>query len=183
MTGSFGDPSLFLVRTLFELVIFVLFARYFLQLFRASFYNPVTQAIVRITDPLLNPLRMFIPAAGRHDLASLVLIVILLFAMVATLSYLQGAVLNATGLTLSALYFGFLTATNLFFWTVLFRAIASWIGNSRSPAVSFLEDLTEPVVAPVRRFMPQLGGIDLSPLVVLLGISLLQMIVGNLLLG
>ncbi|HSH83931.1 MAG TPA: YggT family protein [Guyparkeria sp.] len=183
MSGSFGDPSIFLVRMLFELVAFVAFARYFLQLFGANFYNPVTQAVVKITDPVLDPIRTVIKPAGRHDLAALVFALVMVGVMVWAITALQGVGLSATGLFLGTLYFAFLTVTNLFFWTVLLRAVASWVGNDRSPGVAFLDDLTEPVVAPVRRVLPPIGGIDLSPLAVLLIIQVVQMVVGNLLMG
>ena len=183
MSGSFGDPSVFLVRVLFELVAFVAFARYFLQLFEANFYNPVTQAVVKITDPVLNPIRAVIRPVGRHDLAALVFALVTVALMVWAITAMRGVGMSGTGLFLGTLYFAFLTVTNLFFWTVLLRAVASWLGNERSPGVAFLDDLTDPVVAPVRRVLPPIGGIDLSPLAVLLIIQVAQMVVGNLLMG
>jgi len=183
MNGSFGDPGLFLVRTLFELVIFLLVTRYFLQVFRANFFNPVTQAIVRISDPVLGPLRRILPRAGRHDIASLVAAFVFLVLMVLALGYMRGVSFSATTLVLSVLYLGFVTVTNLFFWTILLRALASWLGPNRSPGVAFLEDLTDPILRPVQQMLPPLGGIDLSPLAVLLAIQVLQMFVGNLLMG
>jgi YggT family protein len=63
------------------------------------------------------------------------------------------------------------------------RAIASWIGNGRSPGVALLEDLTDPILRPVQKILPPLGGIDLSPLAVLIAIQVLQIFVGNLLMG
>lgn len=183
MNGSFGDPALFLVRTLFELVIFVLITRYFLQLFRASFFNPVTQAIVRITDPVLRPLRKILPRTGRHDLASLIVAAIFLVLMVIVLGQMQGVSFGVTAVLISVIYLGFITVTNLFFWTILLRAVASWLGPNRSPGVAFLEDLTDPILRPVQRILPPLGGIDLSPLAVLLAIQVVQMLVGNWLMG
>lgn len=183
MSGSFGDPSVFLVRMLFELVIFIAFARYFLQLFRANFYNPVTQAVVKITDPVLNPIRAVLKPVGRHDLAALVFALVMVALMVWAITAMQGVGMTVAGLLIGTLYFAFLTVTNLFFWTVLLRAVASWLGNERSPGVAFLGDLTDPVVAPVRRVLPPVGGIDLSPLAVLLIIQVAQMIVGNMLMG
>lgn len=183
MNGSFGDPALFLVRTLFELVIFVVLVRYFLQLFRANFFNPVTQSVVKLTNPVLNPLRRALPKTGRHDLAALLAAGALIVLMVWSLASMKGLPVSAAGLLFNSLYFAFLMVTDLFFWTILLRAVASWIGNNRSPAVSLLEDLTDPLLRPVQRVLPTLGGIDLSPLAVLLLIQVLQITVGNLLLG
>ncbi|OYY54029.1 MAG: hypothetical protein B7Y53_06915 [Halothiobacillus sp. 28-55-5] len=82
-----------------------------------------------------------------------------------------------------SIYFAFLLVTDLFFWTILMRAVASWVGNNRSPGVALLEDLTDPILQPVQRFLPPLGGFDLSPLAVLIAIQVLQMAVGNVLFG
>ncbi|WP_407275503.1 YggT family protein [Halothiobacillus sp. DCM-1] len=184
MNGQFGDPLLFLVRALFDLAIFVVLLRYFLQLFRGNFFNPLTQSIVRMTDPVLRPLRRLLPHSRRHDFAALLVTGVLIVVMVVVLAAMSGKGMPGGGvLVLSALYFGFLSVTNLFFWTVLLRALSSWLGNSGSPAVALLADLTAPLLQPVQRILPPLGGLDLSPLVVLLGIQVLQMVVGNLLFG
>lgn len=183
MNGSFGDPVLFLVRTLFELLIFIVLVRYFLQAFRASFFNPVTQSIVKISNPVLNPLRRILPKAGRHDWASLLVAFGLIVAMVWVLAAIKGLSVSAGALLLNSVYFIFLMVTNLFFWMILLRVVASWVSNDRSPAMAFLDDLTDPLLRPVQRWLPPLGGIDLSPLAVLLLIQVVQITVGNLLLG
>lgn len=183
MSGSFGDPMMFLVRTLFELVIFVVMVRYFLQLFHANFFNPITQSLVKLTNPVLNPLRRFLPKSRRHDFASLLVTLVLIVLMVWVLGMMSVGSVSAVALIFNSLYFAFLLVTDLFFWTILMRAIASWIGNGRSPGVALLEDLTDPILQPVQKILPPLGGIDLSPLAVLIAIQVLQIFVGNLLMG
>lgn len=183
MSGSFGDPMMFLVRTLFELVIFVVMVRYFLQLFRANFFNPITQSLVRLTDPVLNPLRNVLPKSHRHDFASLLVVLGLIVLMVWVLGVMSVGRVSGMALLFNSLYFIFLLVTDLFFWTILMRAIASWIGNNRSPAIALLEDLTDPILQPVQKILPPLGGIDLSPLAVLIAIQVVQIFVGNLLMG
>lgn len=185
MSGQFGDPLVLLVRTLFELPIFILLIRYFLQLFRGNFFNPLTQSIVKMTNPVLQPLRRLLPSSRRHDFAALIVVALLTVLMVVALAAVSGAGGLPSPLTvgINALYFAFLLVTNLFFWTVLLRALSSWLGNTQSPAVSLLADLTDPVLRPVQKVLPPLGGLDLSPLVLLLGIQVLQMMVGNLLFG
>ena len=180
MSGSFGDPMMFLVRTLFELVIFVVMVRYFLQLFHANFFNPITQSLVKLTNPVLNPLRNVLPKSRRHDFASLLVTLVL---MVWVLGLMSVGHVSVAALLFNSLYFIFLLVTDLFFWTILMRAIASWIGNGRSPGVALLEDLTDPILRPVQKILPPLGGIDLSPLAVLIAIQVLQIFVGNLLMG
>ncbi|MHB8920942.1 MAG: YggT family protein [Halothiobacillus sp.] len=183
MSGSFGDPLAFLVRTLFELVIFIVLVRYFLQAFRANFFNPITQSLVKITDPVLNPLRKLLPRTGRHDLASMLVALALIVLMVWVLGMMRSGGMPVMALILTSVYFVFLLVTDLFFWTVLMRAVASWVGNNRSPGISLLEDLTDPLLLPVQKFLPPLGGFDLSPLAVLIVIQVLQIAVGNVLFG
>lgn len=183
MSGSFGDPMMFLVRTLFELVIFVVMVRYFLQLFHANFFNPITQSLVKLTNPVLNPLRNVLPKSRRHDFASLLVTLVLIVLMVWVLGLMSVGHVSVAALLFNSLYFIFLLVTDLFFWTILMRAIASWIGNGRSPGVALLEDLTDPILRPVQKILPPLGGIDLSPLAVLIAIQVLQIFVGNLLMG
>ena len=183
MSGSFGDPMMFLVRTLFELVIFVVMVRYFLQLFHANFFNPITQSLVKLTNPVLNPLRNALPKSRRHDFASLLVTLVLIVLMVWVLGLMSVGHVSVAALLFNSLYFIFLLVTDLFFWTILMRAIASWIGNGRSPGVALLEDLTDPILRPVQKILPPLGGIDLSPLAVLIAIQVLQIFVGNLLMG
>lgn len=183
MSGSFGDPMMFLVRTLFELVIFVVMVRYFLQLFHANFFNPITQSLVKLTNPVLNPLRNVLPKSRRHDFASLLVTLALIVSMVWVLGLMSVGHVSVAALVFNSLYFIFLLVTDLFFWTILMRAIASWIGNGRSPGVALLEDLTDPILRPVQKILPPLGGIDLSPLAVLIAIQVVQIFVGNLLMG
>jgi YggT family protein len=183
MSGSFGDPMMFLVRTLFELVIFVVMVRYFLQLFHANFFNPITQSLVKLTNPVLNPLRNVLPKSRRHDFASLLVTLVLIVLMVWVLGLMSVGHVSVAALLFNSLYFIFLLVTDLFFWTILMRAIASWIGSGRSPGVALLEDLTDPILRPVQKILPPLGGIDLSPLAVLIAIQVVQIFVGNLLMG
>ena len=183
MSGSFGDLMMFLVRTLFELVIFVVMVRYFLQLFHANFFNPITQSLVKLTNPVLNPLRNVLPKSRRHDFASLLVTLVLIVLMVWVLGLMSVGHVSVAALLFNSLYFIFLLVTDLFFWTILMRAIASWIGSGRSPGVALLEDLTDPILRPVQKILPPLGGIDLSPLAVLIAIQVVQIFVGNLLMG
>ncbi|MBD3816416.1 MAG: YggT family protein, partial [Halothiobacillus sp.] len=161
----------------------VVMVRYFLQLFHANFFNPITQSLVKLTNPVLSPLRNVLPKSRRHDFASLLVTLVLIVLMVWVLGMMSVGRVSVAALIFNSLYFAFLLVTDLFFWTILMRAIASWIGNGRSPGVALLEDLTDPILQPVQKILPPLGGIDLSPLAVLIAIQVLQIFVGNLLMG
>jgi len=177
MNDYLANPLILIVQTLFQLYIWVVLIRYFLQLFRGDFYNPITQAVVKATNPLLIPLRRIVPSIGRHDIASLVLALVLTALMIVVIAAINGRPMTGQALFGATLYFGFKMLIDLFFWTVLIRALLSWFAQGRTAASSFLEDLTDPVLKPVQRILPPLGGIDLSPLAVLLGLQVIQMLV------
>jgi len=107
--------------------------------------------VVKATNPLLIPLRKIVPSIGRHDIASLVLALILTALMVLVIAAINGRPMTGQALFGATLYFGFKMLIDLFFWTVLIRALLSWFAQGRTAASSFLEDLTDPVLKPVQR--------------------------------
>ncbi|MDD3609491.1 MAG: YggT family protein [Halothiobacillaceae bacterium] len=166
------DPFVFLVYALFQLYLFIVLLRYVLQLFRASFFNPVSQLVVRATDPLLRPLRRLLPAMGRHDIAALVLAFVLNLLMWLIIAAIQGVSPSVGALLVKSVASLLTQAIDLFFWAVLIRAILSWVASgNRNPAVALIEEITDPLLAPVQKILPPLGGIDLSPLAVLLALQ------------
>ena len=170
-----------LVNVFFNLLLFVVLLRFLLQLVRADFYNPVSQAVARVTNPLLVPLRRIIPGYGGFDVASLVLL--LLMEMLATI--LLGFI-NGFGMVpiLYVLLWAPLGIVSLFlsfyFFAILASIVLSWVapGNS-SPVIHLLHQLTEPVMAPFRKIIPPLGGLDLSPIFVFLAIQVARIFVNS----
>lgn len=178
MSGSYlTDPLVFLIRTLFGLYIAVVLIRFLLQWARADFYNPISQFVVRVTAPLLRPLRQIIPGYGGMDLASLVLAWALKaveLALIAGLLGYGGPLLGALAWAVPALIE---LAINVVLFAVLIRVVLSWVNpDPYNPAVSLLERLTDPVLGPAQRLLPSVGGIDLSPMLVMVGLVLLQML-------
>lgn len=167
------SPFQFLIETLFDLYIMVILLRFLLQLFRADFYNPLSQFVVRATNPVLKPLRKVIPGFAGIDISSLVfaylvglLKFILLFAVLAV------SIPSIPKLILISLADLLNQAVNLLFWMILLRAVMSWISpGMHNPIMAVIYQLTEPLMAPVRRIIPPMGGLDLSPLFLLLGLQ------------
>ncbi|WP_413737077.1 YggT family protein [Sodalis sp. RH21] len=159
----------FLVKTLFDLYIMVLLLRIWMQWTRCDFYNPFSQFIVKITQPVIKPLRRVIPSIGPVDTASLLLAFIL-----ATLKFPLEMLIQLGGVSLDPLYLlvGLLTlikaAGQLIFWVIIIRSLMSWISQGRSPMDQVLYQLSEPLMAPIRRIIPAMGGIDFSAMVVIL---------------
>lgn len=159
----------FIVPTIIQLYIIILLLRVWMQWVRADFYNPFSQFVVKVTQPIVGPLRRFIPAIGAIDTATLLVAYILtvaniLFVMWATNTL---ALISITLLPLS--FIQLLTyAGKLVFWLILIRAILSWISQGRNPIDYMLMQLTEPLMSPIRRIIPAMGGLDFSAMIVML---------------
>ncbi len=166
-----NNALLFLVKTLLDLYILTFVLRLLLQWVRADFYNPLSQFIVRVTNPLVRPLRRIIPAAGRLDTATLLVILGLEVAATALLLGMatSGPLPGVGSLLTLAVLRTLVLVLRLYFVAILISVILSWVGrDSRHPLVAVLNSLVEPVLRPVRRILPSIGGLDLSPLIVLL---------------
>lgn len=179
MSGSYlADPLVFLLRTLFGLYIAVVVIRFLLQWARADFYNPISQFIVRVTSPVLRPLRRLIPGYRGLDLASLVLawaLMAIQLGLIASLLGFGGSLLGALVWAIPALLE---LVIDIFLFAVLIRVILSWLNpDPYNPAVALLRRLTDPLLEPAQRLIPPIGGIDLSPMAVMIALVLLQMLV------
>ncbi|NAW88371.1 YggT family protein [Photobacterium halotolerans] len=172
----------FLVSTLFDLYIMVVLLRLWLQWAKADFYNPFSQFVVKVTQPVLGPLRRVIPSIGSLDLATV------LFAYLLTVGKFIAlqAVLTNGGVAFSPDLFWIAglsllkAAGGLLFWVLLIRAILSWVSQGRSPIEYVMHQLTEPMTAPIRRIIPAIGGLDLSVLVLFVGLHFANILMGDL---
>ncbi|MCU1728246.1 YggT family protein [Pseudomonas sp. 7P_10.2_Bac1] len=174
MSGLNG-AAIFVIQTLGSLYLLIVLLRFILQLVRANFYNPLCQFTVRATQPLLKPMRRVIPSLFGLDMSSLVLAVLVqmvIFAVVLTLSYMS---FNVLGLLAWALIGVFTLFLKVFFFAIIISVILSWVApNSASPAAELVNQITEPALAPFRRMLPSMGGLDISPILAFMVIQLLQ---------
>lgn len=167
---------LFLVDTAFSLYLMVMILRLWLQLVRADFYNPFSQFVVKATNPLVLPLRRVIPSLGRLDTTSLVLAYSIMLVKLLVLQLIQsGQVVLVPSLVLSFVFL-IKEILTLLFWILVIRALLSWFSQGRSPVEYVMHQLTEPLLRPVRNILPPLGGLDLSVLVVLIGLQFLNIL-------
>lgn len=173
LNGAF----IYILQTLGQLYIFIVLLRFMLQLVRADFYNPVSQFVVKATQPLLMPLRRAIPGYGGLDLASLVLALLLHIALSVVVLTLAGLpamallfnILLWSLISLAALFF------KIFFFALIISVVLSWVApHSHNPAAILVRQLAEPVLLPIRRMLPDLGGIDISPIFALLALNLID---------
>ncbi len=174
----FANAGVILIDFVFGIAIALVVLRVLLQLVRANFYNPICQFLYKATNPLLIPLRRIIPSWRNLDIAGVLLAWllfvikrVLVFAMFASMPSIPGLLLIAL-----ADLIGFTLIVMLVL--ILVRVILSFVGSdSRHPVIPLIAQLTEPVLAPIRRRMPGLGGFDLSPMIAILAIALLRALV------
>ena len=172
------SPLAFLVSTLFTLYILVVLLRFLLQLTRADFYNPLSQFIVKVTAPVLRPLRRVIPGWGGIDVASLVVMLVLQIVSVWLVLLLTGRNAGIATILIIAVAQLVDLVFSVYIWGILIQAIISWVNPGvYNPVTSVLYSLTEPLLRPVRKRLPPVGGFDLSPLVVIIGLQVLRMLV------
>lgn len=165
----------FLVKTLIDLYVMVLLLRIWMQWSRCDFYNPFSQFIVKITQPVIGPLRRIIPSIGPIDTASLLLAFLLTTLKYPILLLIQSGSLSLDPMNLVIGLLSLLKAAGtLVFWMVIIRAIMSWVSQGRSPFDFVLMQMTEPLMAPIRRILPAMGGIDFSGMGVILVLYLLN---------
>ena len=172
----FSGLGVFLIDTFVSLYLFALMLRFLLQWAEADFYNPISQFLVKLTHPPLRYLRRFIPSVRRIDSASLVLMLavqMLSDYLVFTLQQISASpaslLLVALGQLLELLY-------NILFYSILISVVLSWVApRGYNPAMKLLYDLTDPLLAFFRRFLPPMGGIDISPLLALVALQFAKM--------
>jgi YggT family protein len=144
----------------------------------ADFYNPISQFLVRITNPLLVPLRKIIPSIGKFDSAAVILMIILQLASLTLILLLRGEGISSAVLIIATLATLFSLLINVFIFAIIVQVIISWMNpGSYNPVNSLLHSLTSPLLRPIRQLLPPIAGIDLSPLFALIGLQVLRMLV------
>ncbi|WP_061240221.1 YggT family protein [Ectopseudomonas composti] len=178
------EALIYIIQTLGSLYLLIVLLRFILQLVRADFYNPLSQFIVKATQPLLTPLRRIIPSFAGLDIASLILaILVQLLLMIVTLT-LMGY--NVGGFILQLLVWSLIGVTSLFlkvfFFALIISVILSWVApGSYNPGAQLVNQICEPLLAPFRKLLPNLGGLDISPIFAFIAINLAdRFIIGGL---
>ena len=176
--GAGAEISLYLIRNLGALLLLVVVLRGVLHASRVNFYNPLSQLIVKLTNPMLAPLRGALPAKGRIDWAALVLAVLLQSLILVGIALVAGERWALPGVATLFLWgvIGVLALlVNLYFFVLIAMIIVSWVApGSRHPAIELIWQISEPIMAPVRSLLPNMGGIDFSPILVFIGINVVQ---------
>ncbi|WP_339408937.1 YggT family protein [Pseudomonas sp. EA_35y_Pfl2_R5] len=174
-----NTAAVYILQTIGSLYLLIVLLRFILQLVRADFYNPVSQFIVRATHPLLKPLRKIIPSLAGLDLASLMLaILVQLLLMAVTLLLLGYGLDNPLQLLVWSIIGVTALFLKVFFFALIISVILSWVAQgSHNPTAMLINQICEPLLSPIRRILPSMGGLDLSPIVAFLLLNLIDMLV------
>ena len=182
--NGLSTAFIYVIQTLGSLYLLIILLRFILQLVRADFYNPLSQFTVKATQPLLKPLRRIIPGFGGLDLASLALAILVQLVLMVLVILIAGANPAAVGLQL--LVWAIIAVTSLFlkifFFAMIISVILSWVApGSYNPGAQLVNQICEPLLAPFRRLLPNLGGLDISPIFAFIALNLLdRFVIGNL---
>ena len=188
-SGYLLSPLMLIINTLFDLYILLVLLRFLLQALRADFYNPVSQFIVRMTTPPLKILRRFIPSIYRQDTASIVLCLLLIYGKFLLMRAMSIPAVNIGGQAapLSVSYAGLLIYSiadlialllTVFLVAVIIKVVLSWISPGHyNPVIGLVDRIASPVMRPIQRLLPSMGGLDLSPLFATLLLLVVKMLV------
>jgi YggT family protein len=170
-----SNAGVFLIKTLFGIYEIIILLRFLMQMVRADFYNPISQFVVKATSLPLKPLRRLIPGAAGMDMASLVLLLILIIVELLLLSLVSTLPIpSVIGLIALALVEMLKLTINVFMFSVIILAILSWVSpGGYNPVANLLYQITAPLMRPARRMLPPMGGLDLSPMLVIIVLYLL----------
>jgi YggT family protein len=179
MNGSTVSALSYLVGTLIDLYVAAVLLRLLLQMVRADFYNPLCQFLMKVTNPVLVPLRRVIPSIGRLDTASVILMLVLEILGIWIISRIGSTAMNLQQIVAFSAIKLMMTLLMTYFFLIIASVILSWVGQRlRHPIIPLVYQLTEPVLKPFRKFIPPIAGIDLSPLFALIAIRFLILLLG-----
>lgn len=174
---SLAQAGMLIINTLAGLYLLLVVLRFLLQLVRADFYNPISQFIVKATNPPLIPMRKIIPGFGGVDVSSLVLAVLVQAITIVLILLLKNSPLPVPQILIWSVVGVLSLLLKVYFWGLLITVIASWIApNSYNPALILINQILEPAMKPIRKILPDMGGIDLSPIIMFLTIQVLEVL-------
>ena len=176
------EISSYLIQTLLGLLLLGTVMRLLLQISKADFYNPISQLLVKLTNPMLLPLRKLLPAFRIFDLSSLVLSILLQMLLIVILLKVNGSYIPNMSLLAIWSFIGVIAIVmKIYFFALLAMIILSWIApNSYHPAIQLVSQIVEPMMAPVRKILPPIGGLDFSPILVFILINIFEILLRHL---
>jgi len=175
MPSNIASALVFIVNALTSLYLLVLLLRFWLPWLRADFRNPLAQGILKLTSPVIIPLRRIVPSFGRLDTATVMVAFVVQYLAILLILLIIGRSATFSVIATTAIVKLVLLSVNLFMFAIFVRIILSWISPGQyNPATAIISTLTEPLLRPVRRLIPALGGFDISPIFVIIALGALS---------
>jgi len=163
---------IYIIETIASLFTFILLLRFWLPWVGADFRNPISQGILKATSPLINPLRRFVPSIGRIDTATVLVAFLLQAITVVAVLLIMGVPVLPRIVVVAAIFELLTLSLHMFTFAIILKIVLSWIApGTYNPATALLTDLTDPILRPLRRYIPPVGGFDVSPIfaIIILG--------------
>jgi len=177
--GSFNQAMMFLVETVLQIYLVGMLIRLLLEMSRADFYNPAVQFLVQITNPVIAPLAKILPRSSKVNIAGFVALYLIQLLSLLALVALSGQSVDVGMLMLLSVMRLLRLLLTTYFILIIISVILSWVGQGfRHPIIPLIYQLVDPVLMPIRRVLPNMGGLDLSPLVAIIGIQFLMIWLG-----
>ena len=174
MPSNIASALVFIVNALTSLYLLVLLLRFWLPWMRADFRNPLAQGILKLTSPVVIPLRRIVPSFGRLDTATILVAFVVQYLAILLLLLIIGRSATFAAIATTALVKLAILSINLFMFAIFVRIILSWLSpGQHNPATAIITTLTEPILQPVRRIIPPLGGFDISPIFIIIALGAL----------
>ena len=178
-SGYFSQAIIFLVKLFFDIYILTLILRYLLTIVRVDSLNPLSALIIKVTNPLLKPLRRTIPGYFGIDWASIIsLFLVQAIEIILVALIITGGIPAFSGLTMLTIAYLLRTILYIYLFIIIVQVIISWVNpNVYNPITTIMYQISEPILKPIRQFIPSSGGLDFSPLVALIIINLLMILI------
>ena len=169
MPSNITSAIVFIVNAVTSLYLLVLLLRFWMPLLQADFRNPLAQGILRLTSPLVVPVRRIVPPLGSLDTATVLVAFVIQYVTVFLLLVIVGQTAGFVPIAVTAVVKLVVLSINLFVYAIFIRVILSWVAQGGyNPATAIITTLTEPVLRPFRRVLPAMGGFDLSPILAII---------------
>ena len=180
MPSNITNALVFIINAIGQLYLFVLLLRLLFPWLGADFRNPIAQAILKVTSPVVIPLRRIVPPLGRFDTATALVAFIIQYLLILLVLLIYGQSAGFGAIAMTTLVNLVLLVLRLFVFAIIIRVILSWISpGGYNPALAIIHSLTDRVLLPFRRVIPPMGGLDLSPLLAIILITALTIVVAG----
>ncbi len=171
----FTQAAVFLIQIVFGLYILAVLLRYLLARVRADFYNPLSQFLVKVTNPAIKPLRRLVPGYFGIDWPSIILLFFIQALEIILISLVVGGhTPSPMGLFVLTIAYLLKEVIYVYMFIIIIQIVISWVNpGAYNPVTVIMYQLSEPILKPARRLIPSAGGFDFSPMLVIIGLQLL----------